>query len=185
MKRTSKLLTWAMLCISTPLPLLAQKAPRYVLAGGYLYERPLSSSGSRFNANGWTVAPQYNFKSWLGAAVSVAGAYASPSGNPTRLYAFLAGPVVTLAVPHHKTVVPFAFANLGAAINRVNMGAAAGGWKTSNSFEVLYGAGLDYRFGHHFGIRLFEIANAITFFNNSTQYAPAISAGVVIKCGKV
>ena len=142
---------------------LPAAAQRVEIFGGYQF----THLDPAYNASGWDLAVQGNFKHVLGIAADFSAAY------KTRLNAhtYTAGPVLTARLP---VVQPFVHALFG-GMTLSNSGSTTG-------FAMMLGGGLDIGLRKGIGIRIVQADWVSTHFSGNTDNKNTrVSAGIVLK----
>ena len=150
-------------------PAHAQDDTKVQVFGGYSYLR-YNPTFSDVNTNGWNASANYQFYHGLGVVADFAGDYGSPNGVSGSVYTYMFGPQVSFP----SRISPFAHVLFGGAHASVQ-GA------TSDSFAAGFGGGIDAFITHNVGVRLIQIDDIYTRFNNGTQNSPRISAGITLR----
>jgi hypothetical protein len=164
-----RLALFALFALLVLMFLFAQDAPKFSVFGGYNYLRPETTTGMRFNANGWVVAPQYNVTKSFAFGATFDGLYASPLGISTHAYSFIAGPILMAKA---GKFTPFVTVQFGDAHQVTPT-------QSTDSFETALAGGLDYTLSKRWAARLIQVDDVMTYFNNSTQNSPYFAVGVV------
>jgi hypothetical protein len=147
---------------ATPRSALAQ-GDKFELYGGYSYIHVDNSPG--FSTNGWELAGEYKFASFIGGVVDVDGNYSSPNALHTVLF----GPQVNFPA----RVSPFAHFLIG-------WGHGDTGPFTDTGFAYALGGGIDTEIVPHIDWRIFEGDLLQTHLFGATQNNARISTGIVI-----
>jgi len=128
------------------------------------------------NLNGWNASLSGYFNRYLGISVDFSGVYGSPFEVSTKIYPYLAGPIVRFPVSAKLT--PFAHLLFGGA--HINASAQGLGG-SDNSFAWALGGGLDVNVSRRFDVRLAQVDWLRTQFVDSTQSNVRCSGGIVFK----
>jgi hypothetical protein len=175
------------------LPTLAQdRTPVLEVGGGYQFRSFDQPFAARLNENGGFFTADFNINRWLGAATQLDATRIDQGVNGTwNDYGFMFGPQI-YPVGHHR-LTPFVHVLFGAS--HVHFSAPASGGNppiaerdTAFSFEG--GAGMDWYFARHVGIRLAEFDYERQYFfggggtGNPVQNNFKFSAGVVLRIGE-
>jgi hypothetical protein len=139
------------LVVASSLPVAAQNAPRFELAGGYAF---LHDEDSTYNfPGGWVASVAAPAASWLDAVAEAGGSYKTlsiPGDSPTfSVYSFMAGPRFRLV--RSSRIGAFAQVLFGAARASTTV---VGVSDTVRDFAYQPGAGVDVALQRHLAVRL-------------------------------
>jgi hypothetical protein len=134
--------------------------------GGYSFER-FGISPVR-NLNGWELAGQYKFKSWLGVVADLDAHYGMPSQPDCRKITVMAGPQISMA----GRISPFARVLAGFDHARTNQ-------FRDTSIAWSAGGGIDYRLVADFSWRVIQVDEVFTRNFGGTQHSARFSTGIV------
>ncbi|HYL12945.1 MAG TPA: outer membrane beta-barrel protein [Terriglobales bacterium] len=198
--------SWAALGVLSFLLLTTVASAQIVPSGnvylGYSYvradlstTRPLASSFSNSNLNGWNGSLEFKFIPWIGGVADFGGTYGtsrvtppceaipSPPCGPfdvhAHVYTFLFGPRVSVSL---SRFTPFAHVLLGAGhISADGSIPGDGNLSTSEtSFTTAVGGGLDYKLIKGVAWR-FQGDDLHTRFFNSSQNNLRLATGIVFR----
>ncbi len=155
----------------------SQDAPRAEVFGGYQYFG-VRDSGTNFHLNGWNAAVNGYFNRYVGVTGDFSGSYGTPTllgvNLSTKVYTFMAGPVVRF--PNPSRVTPFVHGLFGGA--RVS-GSAFGLSASDTAFAWAAGGGVDAKLSPHVSIRVGQFDFLQTRFASTSQNNFRYSGGVV------
>jgi hypothetical protein len=143
----------------------------------------------RLSLNGWEVSGTYRFLPWLGATADFGG-YSGAAVRPSNAHqhTYLFGPEISLP----RRVAPFAHLLVGAAHESVSAVPVVAlplpvgevesiPGRTSSSFSMALGGGIDLKLSSHFWLRPVQVDYLLTRFGSATQNQPRISTGLVFE----